>query len=306
MNSPPLTGRSIAVVLVILCCLGASLLFAQDWKSADSLPGVDLAGLSPSQKTAVLKILREQDCSCGCGMKMAQCRIVDPKCTYSRGLATVIVDAIKSGKSESDAIAAGSASHYGHVQQPRLLEDPILIPTGGSPVLGQQNAPITLVEFSDFQCPYCAAAAPELEAVLKAYPTQAKLVFKQFPLEMHSRAALAAAAAIAAQRQGKFWAMHDAMFSARDNLSRDNLISLAQKNGLDLKRFQEDLDSTEVQEAVTRDVQDGDRAGVTGTPTLFINGQHYNGPIELDTLKPVIDAELKHPAAAAQGNVAKP
>jgi protein-disulfide isomerase len=186
------------------------------------------------------------------------------------------------------------------------LDDPVAIPIGGAPVLGPQNAPITLVEFSDFQCPYCAAAAPELDALLKAYPSQTKLIFKQFPLEMHSQAALAAAAAVAAQRQGKFWEMHNAMFEARDNLSRDNLISLAQKTGLDIKRFQEDLDSTEVQEAVTRDIQDGDRAGVAGTPTLFINGQHFNGPIEIEALKPIIAAELRRPPGNGQTASAKP
>jgi len=192
------------------------------------------------------------------------------------------------------------------VQQPRVLEDPIAIPVGGAPSLGPQNEPITLVEFSDFQCPYCAAAAPELAAVLKAYPTQIKLIFKEYPLDTHSQAALAAAAAVAAHKQGKFWPMYDAMFAARNDLSRDNLVTLAQKNGLDLKRFQADLDSTEVKEAITRDVQDGDRAGVSGTPTLFIDGQRYNGPIELGSLKPVLDAELKHPALAGQTASTKP
>jgi protein-disulfide isomerase len=141
---------------------------------------------------------------------------------------------------------------------------------------------------------------------LKAYPTQVKLIFKEYPLETHSQAALAAAAAVAAHKQGKFWPMYDAMFAARDDLSRDNLLVLAQKNGLDLKRFQTDLDSTEVKEAITRDVQDGDRAGVAGTPTLFIDGQKYNGPIDLQSLKPVVDAELKHPALGAQTASTKP
>lgn len=289
-----------------LLVFGACIVWAQDWKTADSLNGVDLGGLSAGQKATVLKILREHDCSCGCGMKMAQCRMLDPSCSYSRGLAGVIVQANKEGKSEADAIAAASSSKFAHVPEPKLLEDPVTIPTGGSPVRGPQSAPVTLVEFSDFQCPYCVAAFPELQAVLKAFPTQVKLIFKQYPLETHSQAALAAAAAIAAQKQGKFWAMHDAMFTAHDNLSKDSLLALAQQNGMDLKRFQEDLDSVEVKEAITRDVQDGDRAGVSGTPTLFIDGQHYNGPIELSALKPVLEAELKHPAIGAQTASTKP
>jgi protein-disulfide isomerase len=292
--------------VLLLCVLGAGVLCAQEWRSAEALPGLDFNGLTSAQKATVLKILREHDCSCGCGMKMAQCRVQDPNCSYSKGLAGEIIQAIKTGKTDTEAVAAASASKWAHVQQPKLLDDPIAIPVGGAPSTGPQNASITLVEFSDFQCPYCAAAAPELAAVLKAYPTQVKLIFKQYPLETHSQAALAAAAAVAAHKQGKFWPMYDAMFAAHDDLSRDNLVALAQKNGLDVKRFQADLDSTEVKEAITRDVQDGDRAGVSGTPTLFIDGQRYNGPIALESLKPVLDAELKHPALAGQTASTKP
>jgi protein-disulfide isomerase len=127
-----------------------------------------------------------------------------------------------------------------------------------------------------------------------------KLIFKQFPLEIHSQAELAAQAAVAAQKQGKFWALHDAMFANRDNLSRDNLVLLAKQAGLDTNRFQADIDSTEVRETVVRDVQDGNQAGVEGTPTIFINGQRYNGAITVETLKPILDAELKHGAKVSQ------
>ena len=306
MNYFLLRACKLAGIFAALCLLGACVVCAQDWKNADVLPAVDFSGLTPAQKTTALKILRDHDCSCGCGMKMAQCRVQDPNCSYSKGLASAVIEALKNGKSEADAVAAASGSKWAHVQQPRLLEDPIAIPVGGAPSIGPPNAFITLVEFSDFQCPYCAAAAPELAAVLKAYPTQVRLIFKEYPLEMHSQAALAAAAAVAAHKQGKFWAMYDAMFAAHDDLSRDNLLVLAQKNGLDLKRFQADLDSTEIKEAITRDVQDGDQAGVSGTPTLFINGQRYNGAIELGSLKPVLDAELKHSALDTRAASTKP
>src|SRR5919108_2808762 len=93
-------------LVAAFCVLSAGLVCAQDWKSAEALPGVDLNALTPAQKTTVLKILREHDCSCGCGMKMAQCRALDPSCSYSRGLAGVIAQAIKDGKSEADALGA--------------------------------------------------------------------------------------------------------------------------------------------------------------------------------------------------------
>ena len=279
--------------LILGAGLFAATLFAQDWKTASSLPGIDLKGLTAGQKASVLKILREHDCSCGCGMKLAECRIADPGCAYS------------AGKSETEAWAAAEGTKWAHVQQDKLLNDPVAIPVAGSPAIGPQKAPITLVEFSDFQCPYCAAAVPEIKALLKAYPTQVRLIFKQFPLEEHSQADLAAAAAIAAQKQNKFWEMHDAMYSHYQDLSRKSILAMAKLIGLDMDRFENDIDSTQVRETVVRDVQDGNDAGVNGTPTLFVDGQRYNGPLLLASLKPVMDDELQHPHAAVANIVTK-
>ncbi len=279
-----------------LYLLGATLAGAEDWNEAQSLPAVDLHALTAPQKETVLKMLRERECSCGCGMKIAECRVKDPNCFYSRGLALVIVDAVKAGKNEKEVLAAVEASKFAHPPEQKLLEDPVAIPTTGSPVIGPKDALITLIEFSDFQCPYCSLATPQLRAVLKAYPTQVKLIFKQFPLDMHSQAALAAAAAISAHRQGKFWQMHDALFASRNDLSRPTILTLASAIGLDVKRFEADLDSAETKQMVAQDLEDGTRAGVMSTPTIFIDGQHYNGQIKLETLTPLLDAELKHPA----------
>jgi len=282
------------------CLLAVLLYSAQDWNTTDNLPGVDLSGLSAAQKTTVLKILREHGCSCGCGMKIAECRIKDPSCSYSTGLTSVVIEAVKSGKTEADAIAAADNSKWAHAQPAKILEDPVKIPVEGAPQTGPVNAPVTIVEFSDFQCPYCAAAVPELNALLKAYPKQVKLIFKQFPLDIHSQAELAAHAAIAAGLQGKFWQMHDAMFAHHDDLSPTTIDTLAKQIGLDMNRFTNDIGSVQVRESVIRDQQDGERAGVQGTPTIFIDGQRYNGPINLNYLKLVLDAELKHQSAPKQ------
>ena len=274
--------------------LCVSLLCGQDWQTLSTLPAVDLGGLTPAQKNTVLKVLRENECVCGCSMKMAECRVKDPNCSFSRGLASVIVEAVRQGKSGSEALAAAKASKYGHApDHSKVLEDPVKIPVAGSPLLGPQNAPITLVEFSDFQCPYCVKAVPELQAVMKAYPAKVKLIFKQFPLDNHSQAAVAAAAALAAHRQGKFWGLHDAMFAQRGKLSREIILKLAGDLGLDMKRFTADLDSAEIRKAVDKDRDEGETAGVDSTPTLFIDGQHYNGPLTLAALKPLLDGELK-------------
>jgi protein-disulfide isomerase len=275
---------------------GAVLLVAQEWQTVTNLADVDFTGLTAAKKTSALHALRNFDCSCGCSMKVAECRVKDPNCSYSRGLSTMIVDAIKAGKSEADAVAEAKASKLGQPHESKLLDDPVPIPTLGSPSTGPANARVVLVEFSDFQCPYCVKAVEKINAVLKAYPNDVRLIFKQYPLETHPQASISAAAALAAHNQGKFWQMHDILFANRTQLSRQNILAWASRIGLDMKRFSTDLDSDTTKKAVIKDTQDGDKAGVEGTPTVFIDGQRYNGELALDAIKPVIEAELKRMA----------
>src|SRR5450631_853557 len=221
-----LTSRSKWIVGLALG--GAALLLAQEWQTVTDLAGVDFTGLAPARKTLALKTLRAQACTCGCDMKIAECRVKDPNCSYSRGLASVTVAALKAGKSADEAIAESKASKFGTRPTPKLLDDPVPIPTLGSPVMGPANARITLVEFSDFQCPYCTKAVAQLNATLKAYPNDVRLIFKQYPLDFHPQASVSASAALAAHAQGKFWPLHDLMFANRSKLSRPSILAWAQ------------------------------------------------------------------------------
>jgi protein-disulfide isomerase len=277
----------------LLSALTAALLLAQDWQASQNLPMVDLTGLTPAQKALALKVLRTNGCPCGCEMKMAECRTKDPNCSNSKALAAIVVSAIKKGANEAAVLSAVGASPLMHPAPPKLLEDPVVIPIDGAPYIGPKDARVTLVEFSDFQCPYCAQAVVKLNAVLKAYPSQVKLIFKQYPLDTHSQAALAAAAALAAHRQGKFWQLHDAMFADRTHLSRKTILAMAGAVGLDTRRFEQDWDSAAIKQAVAKEQMEGDKAGVEATPTVFINGQKYNGGLDFDAIRPVIDGELK-------------
>ncbi len=287
---------SLKARLIALALLAGAILFAQqEWQTMTNLPAVDLNGLTPARQASALKALREQACPCGCDMKVAECRVKDPGCTYSKGMSGVLVDSLKAGKSTPEAVKAAVASKYGHIPQHKLLDDPVLIPVANAPSIGPANARITLVEFSDFQCPYCVKAVGQLKTVMKAYPNDIKLIFKQFPLDSHSQAAGAALAAMAAHRQGKFWEMHDALFAHREDLSRNALPGIAGAAGLDMKRFNADLTSAEIKNLVLRDISDGEKAGVDATPTIFIDGRRYNGSLALDALRPVLDAELKTP-----------
>jgi protein-disulfide isomerase len=168
------------------------------------------------------------------------------------------------------------ASRPATVQRP-LGPDPARaynLPIEGSPVKGPPDAPITIVEFADYQCPFCARSEAVVQEVLKAYPTQARLVYKHFPLTAnHPQALPAALAATAAQRQGKFWEMHAILFANQRALSTEQIEGYARQLGLDMARFRADMASDEVKAQVEADRRLARRAGVRGTPTLFVNGR---------------------------------
>jgi protein-disulfide isomerase len=149
----------------------------------------------------------------------------------------------------------------------------------GAPAMGNPNAPITLIEYSDFQCPYCARTAPDVKAVLDKYPDKVRIVYKHFPLSFHQAAKPAAVASVAAQEQGKFWEFHDVIFEATASRtlagSDEDMFKYAEKAGLDVPRFKADLvaNRAEYEKRVNQDYVEGQRADVRGTPTLYLNGQ---------------------------------
>ena len=303
----------IAILCFVTLTLGASTLAAQTptsvtapaagdaWKTSETLGDIDLSGLTPVQKKAVLKIVREQDCSCQCGMKTAECIMKDSNCSYSRTIAKIAIQGVKDGKSLIEISKLMDASPKAH--RPKLLEEPVKIPVDGAPVKGQADARITLVEFSDFECPYCSAAEKQVDIVMAAYPKDLKLVYKQFPLSMHPHAELAAEASLAAREQGKFWEMYEVLFKNFRTLSRNSIMAMAKDIGLDMDKFKADLDSGKYKAVVEKDLADGEAAGVYGTPAFYINGKQYNGEVTLAALKPILAAELKgetKPAVAAK------
>jgi protein-disulfide isomerase len=273
---------------ILLFVLVASALSAQ--QTGTDLPGVDFSGLTPAQKKTAAAILRDDGCACGCSMKIAECRVKDPKCAVSRSMAAMIIKELHDGKSAEEARAAVAAKIGG----PRaVLEGPVVISIDGDPVKGPSDAKITLVEFSDFQCPYCSKAVAEADAVLRKYPKDVRLVFKQFPLDAHSQARMAAEASLAAHAQGKFWPMHDKLFANSHELSRDHILGWAKEIGLDMTKFKGDFESGKYKSAVEREISQGETAGVEGTPSFFVNGKHYNGGLELAEFGPILEAEMK-------------
>lgn len=160
------------------------------------------------------------------------------------------------------------------------------------PARGPKDAPITIVEFSDFECPYCGAAHDTVEQVMSTYAGKVRLVYRQFPLSFHPHAAKAAEASLCAADQGKFWEYHDVLFKNQKKLEPTDLKAHATEVGIDSQKFGQCLDSGDKKKAVDADQQAGLQAGVGGTPAFFINGIFLNGAQPIDEFKKVIDGEL--------------
>jgi protein-disulfide isomerase len=171
----------------------------------------------------------------------------------------------------------------------------------GAPFKGPQSAPITIVEFSDFQCSYCKRVLNVLNQVLERYPNHVKLAFRDFPiLNIHPHAQKAAEAAHCAAEQGKFWEYHDLLFEKQEAIPSTNFADHAKALGLDVTTFQGCLDSGKHKGTVERSYAEGVKAGVSGTPAFFINGRLLSGAQPLEAFKAVIDEELERLGLQAQ------
>jgi protein-disulfide isomerase len=160
-------------------------------------------------------------------------------------------------------------------------------------IRGNKNAKVTLMEFSDFQCPYCEQFNPTVEQVRKDYPNTVRIVYKHYPLtSIHPLAQKAAEAAECAGAQKKFWEMHDKLFANQTSLSVDNYKAWAKELGLNQSKFDKCLDNGDTAAKVAADQKYGDSIGVTGTPTSFVNGYSVQGAQSYETVKAKIDAEL--------------
>lgn len=144
---------------------------------------------------------------------------------------------------------------------------------GNSPVKGPADAKATIVEFSDYQCPFSKGAQPTFKQLSDAFPKDVKHVYKNYPLPFHQKALPAAKACLAAREQGKFWEMHDLVFDGQPKLEDADFLEYAKKIGLNIKRYEEDIKGDKVQKQLDEDLKDVSSEEVTGTPTIFLNGK---------------------------------
>jgi protein-disulfide isomerase len=196
---------------------------------------------------------------------------------------------MKDAKSE---VAAAPAGGGGEEKGPEQDDKTYPVAAGTSHAKGPKNAPLQVVIFSDFQCPFCSRVEPTLTQMEKEYGGKVHMVWKNYPLPFHNNAEPAAEAAMAAGAQGKFWEMHDKLFANQQSLDRPSLDKYAQELGLDMGKFKADLDGSKYKSVIEAESKEGSAVGVNGTPAVFINGRKISGAYPFDTFKKIADQEL--------------
>jgi protein-disulfide isomerase len=176
--------------------------------------------------------------------------------------------------------------------KPLTEEKRASIEAAGAPTFGPQDAKVVVVEFSDFQCPFCSRAAKVVKQVKEKYGDKVRFVFRQYPLSFHKNAHLAAQAALAANAQAKFWEFHDLMFENQQALEQPALEKYAAQVKLDMKAFKAALNSDVIKKAVDADTELGNQVGVRGTPSMFVNGARVRNAADFEELSKQIDKML--------------
>jgi protein-disulfide isomerase len=238
--------------------------------SIKAFPQADLTGLTQGQKDLFVAVANDEFCPCDCPKTLAACLQADAKCPAAPLMADIILRDIRDGM-PADMLKeeVGSAFSGGYSAPAKTL---VLDGYGSR---GPASAPITIVEYSDFECPHCKDAGPLLKALVQKFPSEVRLVFKHFPLSGHVMARDAAVAVEAAGRQGKFWEMHDKVFENQENLGADMLHTLARQVGLDIKRFDKDREDPSLAGKVEASRKEGEALGIDSTPTVYVNGRKF-------------------------------
>ena len=248
-----------------------------------SLPQVDTSALDSFAEGIWIDMVNELLSPCGEPVSVARCIAEARKCKRCVPAARYVARLVDDGYSR-DEIRDIYRVRYGEDTKVEKLT------AHDSPLRGSPMAPVTIYEFSDFQCPHCKTTAPVLKKLVEESNGKVKLIFKQYPLPMHPKAREASKATIAAHKQGKFWEMHDLLFENQDRLKTANLDDYAEKIGLDMKRFRADMKSKDADKKIEADLAEGNAVGVEATPSIYVNNRRF--VFSPDQLGPYVREEL--------------
>jgi protein-disulfide isomerase len=247
-------------------------------------PGIDVSKLDDFQKKVFFRIVNTEPSICG----QAQSLIASAKkdCRRSFNAMHYVGKLVEQGFTDSE-VSEAIGKRYRNAEVKK-------IDVSEAPMKGNPAAKVTLIEFADYECPHCKRLQPVLRQIVDEFHNDVKVYFKHYPLPQHTNARLAAEAAVAANKQGKFWAYQDKLWDNQDDLSPALIEKLAKDAGLDVAKFRQDLASDAVKSRVQKDRTEGEAIGIQATPTLYIDGREYTDPKDTESLREWIKEELSH------------
>ena len=264
-----------ALVLVVLFACGGP---AKDPTTATArdldLPGVDTGQFTPRERHEFSQFVRALPSPCPeVAVPVAQCLLEKRACPACLPAAQAVAKAVREGMS--------GAQVEDLYKQRFDASSSRSISLTGSPSRGPEDAHVVVVEFADFECPFCQKIAPELDALWEKRKDKVRFVYKFMPLPMHPHGESSARAAVAAQMQGKFWEMHHLLFANGQHLEQSDLEKYAASIGLDVERFRADMQSPATKAHIDADHKLADDLHVKGTPTIFIDGREYDSKLDI-------------------------
>ena len=247
-------------------------------------PGIDVSKLDELAKKIFFRVINSEPSVCGKAESLLASAKKDQGCHRSLNAVKYVARLADQGYTQSE-IAESLEKRY-------RSTDTKVIDVSDAPMEGNPSAKVTLVEFADYECPHCKRFQPVLRQILDEFRKEVRIYFKHYPLPQHTNARLAAEAAVAAQKQGKFWPYQDKLWENQDSLSPAEMEKYAKESGLDLTKFRADLDDPKTKAHVQKDRTDGTTLGLSSTPTLFINGREYTDAKDTESLREWIKEEL--------------
>jgi len=228
-----------------------------------------LQDLTPTERRDLDILMRSLQAPCfNTPMSVDQCTQTKAACAGCSAASRFLYKAVREGRSRQQIETSYGMRFDAAAPKPIDISD--------APSIGSPAAVVTIVEWADFQCPYCSTTVPVLDRLAQEYAPHVRVVFKHNPLPFHSNADLAARAAVAAQKQGHFWQMHHLLFQNQRSLNAPDIDQYARDAGLNIDQFHADLAAPETAARVKREMAEGKRIGVEGTPTIFVNGRQFN------------------------------
>lgn len=277
--------NSLRKISLITALVVSTPIFAQDASRAlDGLPGFDFSKLAAPAKKELASVLTDEFDFCGRPLTLLASVKKGDACKHTKRLVGTAAAMANDGAPASEILLALSKYNQAFVAKRAKLN------VDERTCTGNKDAKVTLLEFSDFECPACASVRPMVESIVKM-KANARLCWSPFPLPMHSHATLAGQAALFARDGGKFWQMHDALFENQNSLSDESIRELVKRVGLDVAAFNKAVMANKYVDEMNVSKQAGHAAGVDGTPTIFVNGRKYTLGFSLENLGTAIDDE---------------